>query len=96
MNDKVNTGGLVRLLSSSKGLIFLGVVTAGMVLALTNHLPGDVVYAKIINLAMIYFPATAIEDAARNLSSRPSPSPVAVNVQQTVPPPPAVPTIEVP
>ncbi len=87
-----NLQGLVRLLGSSKGLVFLGVVTAGIVLVLTGHLSGEVVYSKIMWLAMVYFPATAIEDASRNIAQRPLanlPSPVTVNTQSTTVPPPA-------
>jgi hypothetical protein len=86
----MNAAGLLRLLNSSKGLVFLGVVTAGMVLVLTGHLSGEDVYAKIINLSMVFFPAVAIEDAAKNIAARPASAGVQqnVNMPPTVPPPP--------
>jgi hypothetical protein len=86
----MNWGGIVRLLNSSKGLVFLGVVTAGVVLVLTGHLSGQEVYDKIINLSMVFFPAVAAEDVAKNLAARPQAPGVQqnVNLPPTVPPPP--------
>ncbi len=86
----VNAQGLARLVSSSKGLIFLAVVAAGVALVLTGHLSADAVYSKIIALACVYFPAVAVEDASRHLADRPRAPGVVVNVP-TVPPPPAPP-----
>jgi hypothetical protein len=77
-------------LGSSKGLVFLGVMTAGMVLILTGRLDAEAVYEKIIHLAMVFFPAVAIEDAAKNIAQRPVTPGVQqnVNMPPTVPPPP--------
>ncbi len=92
MNDPIplpgiNAQGIARLLSSSKGLVFLGVVAAGVVLVLTGHLTADAVYDKIIKLAMVFFPAVAAEDAARHLADRPRPIDSHDVVVNTVPPP---------
>jgi len=83
-----NLQGIARLFGSSKGLVFLGVVTAGMVLALTGKIDAEHVYERIIQLAMVFFPAVAVEDAARNFASRPPAPGVTVNNVPTVPPPP--------
>jgi hypothetical protein len=57
---------------------------------LTGRLDAEDVYAKIIHLAMVFFPAVAIEDAAKNISQRPATPAVQqnVNMPPTVPPPP--------
>ncbi len=84
----INAQGVARLLSSSKGLIFLGLVIGGVVLVFTGHLSGEALFGKIITLAMVYFPAVAVEDASRHLADRPRAAGVVVNVP-TVPPPPS-------
>lgn len=85
----LNAQGITRLLGSSKGLVFLGVMTAGMVLVLTGKLDAESVYNKIINLSMIFFPAVAAEDIARNMATRPPTPGVQQNVNMPTIPPPA-------
>jgi hypothetical protein len=86
MTDLPQTG-VVRLLTSSKGIAFLGAVVAVTTLAAMRVLDGPQVIDFLKWVLPTYMAATAAEDFAKHLATRPRAAPPSAVATVTMPPP---------